>query len=144
MIMSVKIESKMIAPCGVNCLACSAYLNKKHPCPGCRASSEEHKRKSCRNCIKKKCAFDKGLTWCFECTCFPCSRIKDLNKRYKQNYEVDLVQNGLDAQQNMELLMEAQRKRFSCQQCGGVIDQHHRKCSECGKEVSYRVIESLV
>ncbi|MGL6199676.1 MAG: DUF3795 domain-containing protein [Lachnospiraceae bacterium] len=135
MIMPAIIENKMLAPCGVNCLACSAYLNKKKPCPGCRALAEEHKRKSCRNCVKKKCAFDKELTWCFECMRFPCTRIKDLNKRYKQNYNVDIVQNGLDALQNMELFMEAQRERFTYRQCGGVIDQHHFKCSECGKEI---------
>lgn len=133
--MPVEIDNAMIAPCGVNCLACSAYLNMKNPCPGCRATSEEHKRKSCMNCVKKKCAFDKGFFWCFECNRFPCSRIKDLNKRYTQNYDVDLIQNGLDAQDNIVVFMKAQRNRFTCNVCGGVIDQHHHKCSECGVEV---------
>lgn len=126
------IESRMIAPCGVNCLACSAYLNGKKPCPGCRAPAEEHKRKSCQSCAKKKCAFDKGFAWCFECGRFPCARIEDLNKRYTQNYGVDLVRNGLDAREDMDFFLEVQRERFTCKACGSVIDQHHRKCSGCG------------
>lgn len=129
------IEKSIIAPCGVCCLACGGYLKAKTPCPGCRALTEEHNRKSCMNCAKKKCAFGKGLTWCFECGKFPCLRIKDLNKRYIQNYGIDLVQDGLDARNDLEAHAEALRKRFTCA-CGGIIDQHHRKCSECGKAIT--------
>ena len=129
------IDAGMVAPCGVICLACGAYLNKKSPCAGCRALDEEHMRKSCRACAKKKCAFDQGLTWCFECARFPCARIKSLNARYVQNYDVDLVQNGRDARENMDAFLAAQRARFTCGLCGGVIDQHHRRCGECGAPV---------
>ena len=127
-----KIDAEMIAPCGVNCLACGAYLGGKQPCQGCRAPIDKITRKSCRNCIKKQCAFEKGLQWCFECSRFPCSRIKSLDKRYQQNYGVDLVQNGLDAKQNMDAFLQVQREPFTCKSCGGGMDQHHRRCSECG------------
>jgi len=132
--MPENIEIKMIAPCGVNCLACSAHLDSKNPSPGCRAPVELITRKSCRNCVKKKCVYDKDLHGCFECSRFPCSRIKSLNARYQQNYGVDMVQNGYDAKQDMDAFMLAQRERFLCKSCGGVIDQHHRRCSECGEE----------
>ncbi|MGL4605851.1 MAG: DUF3795 domain-containing protein [Eubacteriaceae bacterium] len=125
-------EAGMIAPCGVNCMACSAHLDKKNPCPGCRAPEVKITRKSCRNCVKKKCAFEQGFEWCFECGRFPCSHIKSLNKRYLKNYNVDLVQNGLDARQDMASFLKAQKKRFTCEICGGIINQHHRHCSECG------------
>ncbi len=127
-----QIDRKMIAPCGVNCFACSAHLNNKKPCPGCRAPEEDITRKSCRNCEKKKCAFDQGLKWCFECDKFPCSRIKDLDKRYKQNYNISLIQNGMDAKADMKGFLEKQRDLFLCRECGGIIDQHHMKCSACG------------
>ena len=131
--MPEQLDANWIAPCGVNCLACSAYLNKAKPCPGCRAAAELHKRKSCQNCVKKKCAFEQGLNWCFECPKFPCARIKSLSKRYREDYEVDLIQNGRDAAKNMASFLESQKKRFTCPVCGGIIDQHHKKCSECGK-----------
>lgn len=128
-----KMEAGMIAPCGVNCLACSAHLAGKKPCPGCRAPDEEITRKSCRNCIKKRCAFERGFQWCFECSRFPCSRIKSLDQRYRQNYHVDLIRNGSDAKRDMAAFLQAQRERFACGSCGGVIDQHHGRCSECGE-----------
>lgn len=127
------IDKNMIAPCGVNCLACSAHLNSRNPCPGCRAPNEEITRKSCRNCVKKRCAFEHGFQWCFECSHFPCSRIKGLDERYRQNYNVDLVQNGLNARMDMNAFLQAQKERFTCKFCGGMIDQHHQRCSECGK-----------
>ena len=126
-----KIEKEMIAPCGVNCLACSAHLNKTQPCPGCRAPIDKITRKSCRNCVKKHCAFEKGLQWCFECNLFPCARIKSLDQRYRQNYDVNLMQNGLDAKCDIDAFLRTQKERFTCKSCGGVIDQHHKKCSEC-------------
>ena len=105
MIMPDKITKEHIAVCGINCLACSAYLNKSNPCPGCIAPREKHTRKSCRDCAKKECAFEKGMRWCFECSGFPCARIKSLANRYKQSYDVDLVQNGLSAKQNMGIFL---------------------------------------
>lgn len=131
--MNDNISETMIAPCGVNCFACSAYLNDKKPCAGCRAPDELITRKSCRNCTKKKCNLERGLQWCFQCSEFPCSRIKSLNKCYIQNYNVDIVQNGFDARKNMQDFLNAQKEQFTCKLCGGVIDQHHKKCSECGK-----------
>ncbi len=129
--MPEKIEENMIAPCGVNCLACGAHLDAKKPCSGCRTPAEQITRKSCRNCAKKSCAFEKGLKWCFECGSFPCVRIKSLNKSYTRNYDVDLVQNGLEARRDMPAFLRAQKEQFTCANCGGVIDQHHQRCSEC-------------
>lgn len=129
------IPSTSIAPCGLNCLACSAYFNVSNPCPGCRAPEEEISRKSCRECLKKKCAYEKGLFWCFQCDEFPCLSIKKLNKRYLEKYNVNLIQNGLDAKSDMPAFLEAQKERFTCRECGGIIDQHHKRCSDCGKQI---------
>ena len=132
MVMPSEITEESMAVCGVNCLACSAYLHKKNPCPGCVAPKEKHVRKSCRECAKKECAFEKGIRWCFECGSFPCSRIKSLSKRYVSHHGVDLIENGVQAQGNMDAFLAEQQKRFSCKTCGGIIDQHHKRCSECG------------
>lgn len=129
--MPEKISAEMIAPCGVNCLVCSGHVHSEDKCPGCRAPREKITRKICRDCIKKKCAFERGLHWCFECSCFPCANIKKLDQRYRQNYDVNLIQNGLDAKRDMDAFLQAQRERFTCKSCGGIIDQHHKKCSEC-------------
>lgn len=132
--MPERVDAGMVAPCGVNCMACSAHLDAKKACLGCRAPAERHKRKSCINCAKKDCAFGQGLDWCFQCAKFPCARIKSLNKRYTQDYGVDLVQNGRDARENMDAFLDAQRARFTCAHCGGIIDQHKGRCSDCRAE----------
>lgn len=71
-------------------------------------------------------------TLCFECGRFPCSEVRSLGKRYQENYDVDLIQNGLDARADMEAFLKSQRERFICKECGGIIDQHRQKCSDCG------------
>ena len=134
--MPEEIDNSILSTCGVNCLACSAHLSLKDPCPGCRASDEEITRKSCRDCMKKKCAFEQGYNWCFECGRFPCSKVRSLNKRYLRNYNVDLIQNGADAKQDMQTFLHQQKLRFTCTVCGGIVDQHRCRCSECGSAVS--------
>lgn len=123
----------MIAPCGVNCTVCSAHVqHQKKPCPGCREAIEKITRKSCQNCTKKKCAFEKGLLWCFQCEKFPCSAIKNLDKSYQKNYEVSIIQNGIEAKNDMRAFLLSQQKHYTCKNCGEVVDVHHKKCSGCG------------
>ena len=132
MIMPEILEARMIAPCGVNCLACSAHLDRKKPCPGCRSLSENITRKSCRNCAQKQCAFEQGYQWCFECSRFPCARIKSLDQRYREKYNINLIQNGLEVKRCMDDFLQSQKDFFTCKSCGGIIDQHLKRCSECG------------
>jgi hypothetical protein len=126
-----EVNKEMMAVCGINCLVCSAHLNKKRPCPGCRADVDKHFRKSCVNCLIKQCAFDQELHWCFECEQFPCSRIKNINKRYTSKYDIDLIQNGLEMKEDCDRFLVKQKKLFTCNNCGGVIDLHHKRCCEC-------------
>jgi hypothetical protein len=131
MLMPDQIDPGVIAYCGVNCLACSAHLGGKHPCPGCRESVEQITRKSCRDCQIKSCATGRGHDGCWQCDDFPCARIKRLDQRYRRNYNLDLIQAGMDARHDMDSFLQAQQARFTCASCGGVIDQHHQHCSEC-------------
>jgi hypothetical protein len=139
--MPKKMNAKMVAPCGVNCLACDAHLNGKTPCPGCRAPAEQLTRKSRRECAIKKCAFEKGLKWCFECMSFPCPQIKRLNKRYVQNYHVNIIENAKGARWDKPKFLKSQKELFTCSSCGGIINQHRKTCSECGKEINLLVSE---
>jgi hypothetical protein len=44
-----------------------------------------------------------------------------------------LIQNGSEAKRDMDAFLQVQRECFACRSCDGVIDQHHKRCSECGK-----------
>lgn len=60
-----------IAYCGVDCSACSDFVNGK--CPGCRQSewTEEN------ICLPVKCCREKQIACCGECMQFPCEVMKD-------------------------------------------------------------------
>jgi len=54
--MGFHMESKteMIAPCGINCGTCLAFLRAKNRCDGCLSASSV-KALHCQNCLIKNC-----------------------------------------------------------------------------------------
>ena len=61
--------------------------------------------------------------------------MKQLEKRYRTRYGMSMLEN-LDAirQNGIRAFIRAERERWTCPACGGTIDVHHGRCSECGKE----------
>ena len=83
----------LIAPCGMNCNLCIAFLRAKNNCPGCRKQNE---LEYCRKCIIKNCKTIKKNKWKFcsnKCEIFPCARLKALDKRYRTKYEMSMIDN---------------------------------------------------
>lgn len=62
-------QNLLIAPCGMNCGICMAYLRKKNHCCGCRAS-DEGKAISVLRCKIRNCEFFKttNAQYCHEVT----------------------------------------------------------------------------
>ena len=67
------------------------------------------------------------------CGDFPCPRIKSLNKNYTTRYKISLIENGRRAGEDMDAFIADEQERFLCV-CGGIIDMHNKKCSECGAD----------
>jgi hypothetical protein len=127
-----KMDKSMFAPCGVDCNVCSGHLRTKNTCSGC-LTDDKQKVKNCQQCAKRKCAEDRGYTYCYECKIFPCYKIRNLDNRYQQNYDSSLITNGNYVKQyGLDAFYERQKTLFTCKKCGGMIDVHHKKCSECG------------
>ena len=121
------MDKKSIAVCGINCIICSAFLSNK--CGGCYGE-ESLKRKSCRNWNKRKCADEKGISYCYECSDFPCKYIKSLDKTYREKYDLKLMENNLYMKENgIEKFLNNEKISHICE-CGGIIDVHSKKCSE--------------
>ncbi|ULQ59947.1 DUF3795 domain-containing protein [Brucepastera parasyntrophica] len=130
--MPEKIGTEMFAPCGVNCQACYAHLRTKDNCGGCLVSGAK-KRGSCSSCIRKNCAAEKGITYCYECDDFPCRKIKSLDKSYRLRYGISLIDNGFTAREKtIGEFLKQDREYFLCKECGGIICEHNGTCSECG------------
>lgn len=127
-------ESGLIAPCGMNCGICMAYLRKKRHCPGCNYydpnKTEVRLRCQIKNCEKIQRS-ESGF--CYECAQIPCARLKQLDKRYRTKYGMSMLQNlefirlhGLPA------FIQKEEKRWQCSKCGSIICVHKHLCASCG------------
>jgi hypothetical protein len=136
------MKEELIAPCGMNCALCSAYLARQHDlrkqgimriyCAGCRPRG--------KNCafLKKKCdLLGKGqVQYCYECSDFPCPTLKHLDKRYRTFYRMSMIENLEFIRDNgVEKLLEKESEKWRCPNCGGVICCHNGICFECGLEL---------
>jgi hypothetical protein len=131
----VTFDKSLIAPCGMNCGTCMAYLRSKNKCPGCRVSSED-KSISVKRCIVQGCVDLKSTNskFCYECGKFPCARIKQLDKRYRTKYRTSFIENlTMIKEKGMDQFLEFESDRRTCVNCGSVLCVHREKCQMCAK-----------
>ena len=135
------MEAALVAPWGINCALCSAYLAREYDlkkqrimrsyCVGCRPSG--------KNCtfMKKSCQrLGNGLVqYCYECMEYPCRRLKHLDKRYRTNYHMSVIEN-LDfiKEQGIEKFLKKEEEKWRCPECGGMICCHGGLCFKCDVE----------
>ena len=76
------------------------------------------------------------IDYCFECTEFPCKRIKRLEKSYNTRYHASLLENSKAVKtRGMSVFLKEQREKYTCPKCGGIISIHDAECSECQHKV---------
>ena len=129
-----KFAPELIAPCGMNCGICKAFLREKDKCPSCRGPDDSKKItvirckiKTCENLQKD------NVTLCFECAEFPCKNLKHLDTRYRTKYNMSMVENLQEIKEKgIKQFRENQARKYNCPQCGGIISVHRRKCYTCG------------
>ena len=128
------INSKLIAPCGMNCGICMAYLREKNKCPGCSGNdiNKPITRVRCRikNCVNIQNSKSK---FCFECKEFPCAQMKHLDKRYRTKYGMSMIENlGNMKQFGIRQFVKNEKTRWTCSKCGSTICVHKGYCINCG------------
>jgi hypothetical protein len=129
------VESFLIAPCGINCSTCIAFLRKKNKCSGCMSEtgikvthSSSCKIKNCESLTNS----DSNL--CYECIRFPCQRIKNIDKRYSTRYHLSLIQNLLTIKEiGMTKFLAKESIRWSCPNCGSALSVHREYCPTCNQ-----------
>ncbi|WP_440953095.1 DUF3795 domain-containing protein [Methanococcoides sp. FTZ1] len=132
-------QLSLIAPCGMNCGICMAYLRDRNKCPGCRGP-DENKSISRSKCRIKNCpTFENGRAqFCFECEKFPCDRLKHLDKRYRTKYNMSMIENLEHIKEyGLEKFVENEKIRWTCPECGGTICVHKGYCHSCGKKSNF-------
>ena len=135
------MDPVLVAPCGMNCALCAGYLALRND-----VRSKGFKMINCVGCRprNKKCAFLKGkcsklskgkLTFCYECSSFPCERLKTINERYKDRYRMSMIENLNFIKENgLEKFIEKQEKTWKCHNCGELISCHNGLCFKCDLE----------
>lgn len=129
----VEFEKYLIAPCGMNCGTCIAYLREKKRCPGCRIYSAD-KAISIQQCIIPKCIHleKTGSKFCYDCAKFPCKRMKQLEKRYRTRYKTSFIENlTIIKEQGIDNFLVFESKRRTCPACGSVLSVHRDHCLIC-------------
>ena len=126
------MDVSLIAPCGMNCALCLAYQRDQNRCSGCRGNgvpkSESRLRCVIKNCEKR---LQNGWVNCSPCE-RPCARIKRLDKRYREKYNMSMLENlACIKNDGMKVFLGQQARQWTCKACGGVICVHRGKCLRC-------------
>lgn len=127
----------MIAACGMNCGICIGHLRDKKPCGGCFKMDDPNKPNSCRSCKIVNCESlaETQSGFCYDCNKYPCARLKQLDKRYRTNYGMSMIENlefiksyGLDE------FTQKEKVRWTCKTCGSQLCVHRNQCLKCNTE----------
>ena len=135
------MEEELVAPCGMNCNVCAAYLAVTHDvkskglrmmyCIGCRP-----RNKLCAS-LKKKCDLlqKKKIHFCYECPTFPCESLTAIDRRYRRQFRMSEIENLHNIRdKGLESFLGAEEAKWRCQKCGGVISCHNGLCFDCDLE----------
>ncbi len=128
---------ELVAPCGMNCGICRAYLAYIHNVPRVRG-----KVTYCAGCIPrgKNCYVIRGcpklrkhqIQSCSECETIPCEKLKHLDKRYRERYGMSMVENlKMVKTKGMDEFLKSQTEKYTCPSCGDVVCVHDAKCYSC-------------
>ncbi|MBN1643471.1 MAG: DUF3795 domain-containing protein [Dehalococcoidales bacterium] len=133
------MKEELIAPCGMNCNICTAYMALKNDirnkgvreayCGGCRPRD-----KQCA-ILKRGCTLlsGGGIKYCYECDEFPCANLIKLDKKYKTNFKMSMIENLEYIKKNgIAKFLKKEEKKWQCHECGQVICCHNGICYDCG------------
>ncbi len=128
----------LIAACGMNCGLCIAYLREIKPCGGCFKTDDPNKPKHCRSCSIVNCKFlaETESGFCYDCEKYPCTRLKNLDKRYRSKYGMSMIENLENIRESgMRKFLILEQKRWTCRECGQGISVHRNYCPHCKAEI---------
>ena len=132
--MKSKTTNKLIAPCGMNCALCLGFQREKNKCNGCNGA-DKLKLNSCRICSITKCVKSKKIRYCFECDKLPCTRMKQLDKRYRTKYGMSMIENlEYIKKYGIRKFINQQNKKWKCKKCNSLLCVHRDFCLNCGKK----------
>ncbi len=124
----------LIAPCGMNCSLCYAFLREQNKCAGCRGA-DTGKGKSILQCSIRTCTVRRGKFCSRKCERFPCERLHGLDKRYRTKYGMSMLDNLAKIENSgVRSFLRAEKTKWACPGCGETICVHKPACQACGRK----------
>lgn len=126
----------LIAPCGMNCRLCRAYIREPNACPGCRADDAD-KPKTRLVCRIKTCEriANGRARYCSGCDEFPCNSLAQLDKRYRTKYGLSMIENLNNMRDiGIRSFVQNEKQKWACPACGNMICVHVPQCLSCGRK----------
>ena len=118
-----------IAPCGMNCRLCIGYVREKNPCDGCLTPNT----RCSKACTLRFCNERKGKYCDHSCDSFPCRRLNNLDKRYREKYGMSMMENLWQIEEHgIRQFVRNENIRWACPVCGELICVHRPECIHCG------------
>ena len=117
--MANAFTSDLIAPCGMNCGICKAYLAYSRGAP-----YKKGKVSHCTGCLvrNKNCAFvkrdceklgKKQIPFCYECVDVPCKQLAKLGEYYKAHYGMSMIENQKTMkEEGMDRFLKSQAEKY--------------------------------
>jgi hypothetical protein len=141
------MKRDLIAPCEMNCEICVGHIREKNKCHGCR-EIDAYESSYGRKCTIRSCQILKNGNWDFcsdKCEKYPCSRLKNLDKRYRTKYGMSMIENlGNIRNLGIEKFIESEQSRWKCPECGKLLCVHRISCLSCGANRYLNMVALLV
>ena len=141
--MTAPFTPDLVAPCGMNCGICKAYLAYSRGVPY-KKGEVSH----CNGCLarNKNCAFirkhcekirKKQIRFCYQCPDMPCEPLAKIDGYYRARYGMSMVENQKALREKgMDEFLRSQAEKYKCPSCGDVISVHDGKCYACGYQAA--------
>ena len=127
-------DPMILAPCGINCSLCRAYIRDQNPCSGCRGG-DCNKSNASLTCAIKNCPqLEAGSQqFCYSCAKYPCADLLHLDERYRTKYGVSVITNLEHIRAvGVATFVSEDATKWSCQKCGSRLCMHKPHCVNCG------------
>ncbi len=145
-------DKKLAAVCGLFCPSCTAFIGTNEDparleflarqmtrnidelsCEGCRSGKRSF---FCENfCKMTKCAAEKGIDFCSECSDYPCAELKNFQEQMPHRIELwDSLKSIKES--GYEKWFNEMAAHYSCPSCGTINSAYDLKCRKCGASPS--------
>jgi hypothetical protein len=140
-------DKRLAAVCGLFCPACTVFIGTKEDperlkgiaerlhrsveelqCNGCRT---EKRCYYCESCKTTKCAAEKGVTFCGQCTEYPCEELKAFQAEMPHRIELWKSQKRIKEVGHEKWYAEM-IEHYSCPKCRTLNSAYDLACRKCG------------